>query len=121
MKDFSFYAPTQVVFGAKSEEKIPQLIKRYGGTKVLIHYGGKSAEKSGLLPEIKQRLTDAGIPFLTLGGVVPNPRLSKAKEGIELCRKEGIDFAAKVLSTDGRILLNKKTLPFSFSFRTPEG
>ena len=96
MKDFSFYAPTQVVFGAKSEEKIPQLVKRYGGTKVLIHYGGKSAEKSGLLPEIKQRLTDAGIPFLTLGGVVPNPRLSKAKEGIELCRKEGIDFILAV-------------------------
>ena len=44
MKDFSFYAPTQVVFGAKAEEKIPQLIKQYGGTKVLIHYGGKSAE-----------------------------------------------------------------------------
>lgn len=96
MKDFSFYAPTQVVFGAKSEEKIPQLIKLYGGTKVLIHYGGSSAEKSGLLPEIKQRLTDAGIPFLTLGGVVPNPRLSKAKEGIELCRKEGIDFILAV-------------------------
>jgi len=96
MKDFSFYAPTKVVFGAKAEEKIPQLIKQYGGTKVLIHYGGKSAEKSGLLQEIKQRLTDAGIPFLTLGGVVPNPRLSKAKEGIDLCRKEGIDFILAV-------------------------
>ena len=96
MKDFSFYAPTQVVFGAKAEEKIPQLIKNYGGTKVLIHYGGKSAEKSGLLQEIKQRLTDAGIPYLTLGGVVPNPRLSKAKEGIDLCRKEGIDFILAV-------------------------
>ena len=96
MKDFSFYAPTQVVFGAQSEEKIPQLIKRFGGTKVLIHYGGSSAENSGLLPKIKQLLTDAGIPHLALGGVVPNPRLSKAKEGIDLCRKEGIDFILAV-------------------------
>lgn len=96
MKDFSFYAPTQVVFGAQSEEKIPQLIKRFGGTKVLIHYGGSSAEKSGLLPKIKQLLTSAGIPHLALGGVVPNPRLSKAKEGIDLCRKEGVDFILAV-------------------------
>ena len=96
MKSFNYYAPTQVVFGADAEEQIPQLIKCYGGTKVLIHYGGGSAERSGLLPSIKQRLTDAGIPYLTLGGVVPNPRLSKAKEGIELCRKEGIDFILAV-------------------------
>jgi len=96
MRDFNYYAPTQVVFGANAEEQIPQLIKYYGGTKVLIHYGGKSAERSGLLQSIKEKLDGVGIPYLTLGGVVPNPRLSKAKEGIDLCRREGIDFILAV-------------------------
>lgn len=96
MKDFNYYAPTQVVFGADAEEQIPQLIKSFGGTKVLIHYGGKSAERSGLLQEIEQRLQDAAIPYVKLGGVVPNPRLSKAQEGIDLCRKEGVDFILAV-------------------------
>ena len=96
MKDFNYYAPTQVVFGADAEEQIPQLIKSFGGTKVLIHYGGKSAERSGLLQEIEQRLKDAAIPYVKLGEVVPNPRLTKAQEGIDLCRKEGVDFILAV-------------------------
>ncbi len=96
MKDFNYYAPTQVVFGKDSEEKVAKLVKKYGGTKVLLHYGGQSAIKSGLLPKIEQTLTEAGIPYVTLGGVVPNPRLSKVHEGIELCRKEGVDFLLAV-------------------------
>ena len=96
MKDFNYYAPTEVVFGKQSEEQVAQLVKKYGGTKVLVHYGGKSAVRSGLLDKICGLLTEGGVPFVTLGGVVPNPRLSLAKEGIELCRKEGVDFILAV-------------------------
>ena len=96
MQNFSYYAPTQVVFGNNSEEKVATLIKNYGGTKVLLHYGGQSAIKSGLLPKVEQLLKEAGINYVSLGGVVPNPRLSKVHEGIELCRKEGVDFILAV-------------------------
>ena len=96
MKDFNFYAPTQVVFGRESEEKLPQLIQRYGGGKVLVHYGGGSARKSGLLDKVENMLTEAGIAFVELGGVVPNPLLSKVREGIELCRKEHVNFILAV-------------------------
>ena len=92
MKDFNFYAPTQVVFGKESEEKVGALVKKYGGTKVLVHYGGGSAKRSGLLDKLFGLLLEAGIPYVELGGVVPNPLLSKVKEGIELCRKEKVDF-----------------------------
>ena len=96
MKDFNFYAPTEVVFGKQSEEQVPQLVKRYGGSKVLIHYGGKSAKRSGLLDQMEALLKEAGIPYVMLGGVVPNPRLSLVREGIELCRKEQVDFILAV-------------------------
>ena len=96
MKDFNYYAPTEVVFGEQSEEQVAALVKKYGGTKVLVHFGGKSAERSGLLDKICQLLTDGGVPFVKLGGVVPNPRLSLAQQGIDLCRKEGVDFILAV-------------------------
>ena len=96
MKDFNYYAPTEVVFGKESEEQVARLVKKYGGTKVLVHYGGQSAIRSGLLPKICELLQNAGIDFVQLGGVVPNPRLSLAQKGIELCRKEGIDFILAV-------------------------
>ena len=96
MKDFNFYAPTEVVFGEQSEEQVAQLVKKYGGTKVLVHYGGKSALKSGLLDKVCTLLREGGVEYITLGGVVPNPRLSLAQQGIELCRKEGVDFLLAV-------------------------
>ncbi len=96
MRDFSYYAPTQVVFGKDSEKKVGELVKAYGGKKVLLHYGGKSAEKSGLLAEVEKYLTEAGVEYIKLGGVVPNPRLSKVREGIEICKKENIDFLLAV-------------------------
>ena len=96
MKDFNYYAPTEVVFGEQSEEQVAQLVKKYGGTKVLVHYGGQSAVKSGLLDKICGLLQEAGIDFVKLGGVVPNPRLSLAQKGIDICRKEGIDFILAV-------------------------
>lgn len=96
MKDFNYYAPTEVVFGEKSEEQVARLVKKYGGTKVLVHYGGQSAIRSGLLVKIIGLLQEAGIDFVKLGGVVPNPRLSLAQKGIELCRREGVDFILAV-------------------------
>jgi len=92
MKDFIYYAPTQVVFGKSSEEHVAYMIKHYGGTKVLVHYGGKNAVRSGLLDKICSLLRQDNIEFVTLGGVVPNPRLSLVHEGIALCQKEGVDF-----------------------------
>ena len=96
MKDFNFYAPTRVVFGREAEEKLPQLIQQYGGGKVLVHFGGGSARKSGLLDKVEKMLTEAGISFVELGGVVPNPLLSKVKDGIALCQKEQVDFILAV-------------------------
>ena len=91
MKDFNFYSPTQVVFGRQSEEQVAALVKRWGGTKVLVHYGGGSARRSGLLDKMFRLLSEGGIEYVELGGVVPNPLLSKVKEGIALCRKEEHD------------------------------
>ena len=96
MKDFNFYAPTRVVFGREAEEKLPQLIQQYGGGRVLVHYGGGSAKRSGLLDKVFGMFTEAGIQFVELGGVVPNPLLSKVQEGIDLCRKEHVNFILAV-------------------------
>ena len=96
IKDFNFYAPTRVVFGRESEEQLPQLLKANGATKVLVHYGGGSAKRSGLLDKVYALLHEAGIAFVELGGVVPNPLLSKVQEGIALCRTEGVDFILAV-------------------------
>jgi hypothetical protein len=96
IKDFNFYAPTRVVFGRESEEKLPQLIQQYGGGKVLIHFGGGSARRSGLLDKVEKMLGEAGIAYVELGGVVPNPLLSKVREGIELCKKEHVNFILAV-------------------------
>jgi hypothetical protein len=96
MKDFNFYAPTRVVFGRQAEEQLSQLVRQYGGTKVLIHYGGGSARRSGLLDKVEKMLAEADIPYVELGGVVPNPLLSKVKEGIGLCCREGVNFILAV-------------------------
>ena len=96
MKDFIYYAPTEVVFGKDSEQEAALLVKKYGGHKVLVHYGGGSAVRSGLLDKICSLLKEGGIETVLLGGVVPNPRLSKVHEGIALCKKEGVDFILSV-------------------------
>lgn len=96
MKNFKYFAPTKVLFGKETEYKVAELVKQFGGTKVLLHYGGKSAEKSGLLGIVETELQKAGIQYVKLGGVVPNPRVSKVREGIDICKREGIDFLLAV-------------------------
>ena len=96
IKDFNFYAPTRVVFGKTAESKIGELVAAHQAHKVLVHYGGGSAERSGLLAVVRRQLDATGISFVELGGVVPNPLLSKVYEGVELCRREGVDFILAV-------------------------
>ena len=96
MDKFNYHAPTKIVFGKNTENKVGQLVKNSCCKKVLVHYGGSSAKKSGLLDRVFASLTEAGIAYTELGGVVPNPRLSKVYEGIKLCREENVDFILAV-------------------------
>ncbi len=96
MDNFTFYSPTFFVFGKGTENETGSYVKRFGGQKVLIHYGGGSVVRSGLLSRVKESLDNAGISFMELGGVKPNPRSGLVYEGIELCRREKIDFILAV-------------------------
>lgn len=96
MVNFEYYTPTKVIFGKDRENEVGALVKAYGGTKVLVHFGGGSVKRSGLLDRVLASLDAAGIAHVELGGVVPNPRLSKVREGIELGKKEGVDFLLAV-------------------------
>ena len=96
MENFTFYSPTFFAFGKETEKDAGKYVKQFGGSKVLLHYGGKSAEKSGLLDRVKKSLEDEGIDYIALGGVKPNPRSGLVYEGIELCREEGVDFVLAV-------------------------
>ncbi len=114
MEDFKYYAPTEVVFGKDSEEQLVEMIKKYGGKKVLVHYGGKSAERSGLLGSVRQKLTDGGIAFCELGGVKPNPRLELVREGIELCKRENVDFILAV--GGGSVIDSSKAIGYGMKY-----
>lgn len=96
MVNFQYYAPTKVVFGKDTELQTGALAKEFGANKVLVHYGGNSAVKSGLLERVCNSLKEANLPYVTLGGVVPNPRLSLVYKGIDLVKKEGVDFLLAV-------------------------
>ena len=96
MHDFVYYTPTKIIFGKNTEQQCGGLIKAHKCHKVLIHYGGQSALRSGLVDKIKASLEAEGLAYVTLGGVVPNPRLSLIREGIELARREGVDFVLAV-------------------------
>ena len=114
LKDFNFYAPTRVVFGRDAESKIGQLVANNGAHKVLIHYGGGSAERSGLLGVVRQQLREAGIDFAELGGVVPNPLLSLVYEGISLCRRENVDFILAV--GGGSVIDSSKAIGYGVGY-----
>lgn len=96
MQAFEFYSPTQMVFGPGTEEQVGQLVAQYGGSRVLIVYGGGSAVKSGLLDRVQASLTSAGIPHESMGGVLPNPRLSLAEAGVAQAAAFQADFILAV-------------------------
>ena len=95
MLNFDLYTPARIVFGRGTQGKIGELIKPHA-KKVLLHYGGGSIKKSGLYDTVVKSLNDAGIQFVELGGVVPNPRLSLVHEGIALCKKENVELILAV-------------------------
>jgi hypothetical protein len=96
MENFRFYAPTYFSFGNDSERHIGELVKRFGGHKVLIHYGGGSIKRNGVYQRTVDSLNEASVPFIELGGVKPNPRSDMVYAGIELCRRENVDFILAV-------------------------
>jgi len=96
MDNFEFYSPTRFVFGRGAEGKTGELVRRYGGTKVLLHFGGGSVKANGVYGKVTASLAAAGVEFVPLGGVQPNPRSGLVREGIELCRKEKVDFVLAV-------------------------
>ena len=96
MNNFTFYSPTYFVFGKDEETNAGHYVRRFGGSKVLIHYGGGSVIRSGLLDRVKASLREQGIAYVELGGVQPNPRSGLVYRGIELCRAEGVDFVLAV-------------------------
>ena len=96
MNNFNFYSPTYFSFGKDTEKETGELVKRFGGSKVLIHYGGGSIKKNGVLDRVVKSLDKHDIPYVELGGVQPNPRSGLVYEGIDLCRKENVDFILAV-------------------------
>ena len=96
MKKFVYYAPTEIVFGQGEEGRIAELVKKYGGSRVFVIYGGRSAVKSGLIDRVKKNLEDAGIAAEAMGGVVPNPLLSTARKMVAAALAFGADFILAV-------------------------
>lgn len=113
MMNFEHYTPTKIVFGKETEKEVGRLVKEQGCSKVLVHYGGQSAKKSGLLDKVLASLDEAGVSYTELGGVVPNPRLSKVYEGIELARKENVDFLLAV--GGGSVIDSSKAIAYGIA------
>lgn len=95
MENFIFHNPTKIIFGKNTEECVGEEVSRYS-KRVLLHYGGSSIKKSGLYNLVVTKLKEANIEFIELGGVVPNPRLSLVREGIQLCHDHNLDFILAV-------------------------
>lgn len=96
MDNFNFYSPTEFIFGRDTENNCGEYVKKHGGSKVLIHYGGGSVVRSGLLDRVKRSLEKSSVEYVELGGVQPNPRDTKVYEGIEICRANNVDFILSV-------------------------
>ena len=110
MDNFEFFSPTRFVFGRGAESKTGELVRKYGGTKVLLHFGGGSIKKSGVYDKVVASLVAAGLEYIPLGGVQPNPRSGLVREGIALCRKEGVDFVLAV--GGGSVIDSSKAIAF---------
>ena len=113
MFNFKYYTPTEVIFGKGTEDQTGKLIKRFGGSRVLIHYGGQSAVRSGLLDRVKASLDEAGLFHVELGGVVPNPHLEKVREGIKLASENQVDYILAV--GGGSVIDSAKAIAFALA------
>lgn len=92
MLDFTYYSPIKLYFGKGEELNAGKYVREYGGSRVLLHYGGGSVVRSGLLGLVREKLEAEGMAVFELGGAQPNPRVELCREGIALCREKGIDF-----------------------------
>jgi alcohol dehydrogenase YqhD (iron-dependent ADH family) len=114
MDNFTFYSPTYFVFGKDTENETGKYVKQFGGRKVLLNYGGGSVVKSGLLDRVKASLKAEGVEYVELGGVKPNPTSDLVYEGIELCRKENVDFMLPV--GGGSVIDTSKAIAFGVPY-----
>ncbi|XMB71726.1 iron-containing alcohol dehydrogenase [Mycoplasmatota bacterium WC30] len=96
MMNFSYYSPTEFLFGKDTENKVGNLLKSYKAKKVLVHYGSGSIKRSGLFDRVIKAIEEVNIEYVELGGVVPNPRDTLVYEGIEICKNEKVDFILAV-------------------------
>ena len=96
MENFEFVSPTRFVFGRGAEEQVGAKLAERGAKRVLLHFGGSSAVKSGLIDRVKASLDAAGIECVELGGVRPNPEITLVREGVALCKREGVDWILAV-------------------------
>ena len=110
MNSFSFYSPTKFVFGRGAETQVGSLVRAFGGTKALLHFGGGSVKLSGVYDAVVKSLEAEGVGYVALGGVQPNPRSGLVREGIALCRKEGVDFVLAV--GGGSVIDSAKAIAF---------
>ena len=110
MNDFEFYSPTRFVFGRGAEKKTGALVKAFGGTRVLLHFGGGSVKRNGVYDAVVASLDAAGVPYVPLGGVQPNPRSGLVREGIAICRREKLDFVLAV--GGGSVIDSSKAIAF---------
>ena len=110
MDNFEFYSPTRFVFGRGAEKGTGELVKKYGGTKVLLHFGGGSVKANGVYDKVTASLEAAGVGYVPLGGVQPNPRSGLVREGIALCRREKVDFVLAV--GGGSVIDSAKAIAF---------
>lgn len=95
MENFEFYSPTRMIFGKGEENRVGEITREYG-KKVLLHYGSGSIKKNGIYDRVTASLRQAGVEFVELGGVQPNPRYELCMQGVELCKKEQVDFILAV-------------------------
>lgn len=110
MENFEFYSPTRFVFGRGAESRVGELVRKCGGSKVLLHFGGGSIKSNGIYDKVVSSLDAAGVSCVPLGGVMPNPRSGLVREGIELCRREKIDFVLAV--GGGSVIDSAKAIAF---------
>jgi len=96
LNNFRFYSPTEFVFGKDEEKNVGELLKHYGATKVLLHYGGGSIKRSGLYDRVIESMREMNIDYVEQGGVRPNPIDTDVYEGLTLCRDENVDFILAV-------------------------
>ena len=92
MLNFEFSTPTKIIFGKGTHGEVGKEIKERGFHKVLIHYGGTFLEENGVLDTVHESLRDAGLEYIDFDGVIPNPKLKRAQEGVKICQRENVDF-----------------------------